>query len=656
MRAAAGDGFVSGIAGIWNLDGRPVDPALLMTIGSTQAHRGPDGEGHWVQGPIGLACQILRVTPQAAREVLPLVDASGMVAVFDGRIDNRDELRSSLRAVDVSADSSDAAHVLAAYVASGDRFVEHLNGDFALALFDPRRHRLLLARDAIGIRPLHYCRVRDTFVFASEIKSLLAHPWVTPGRNDEALADLLLRGECAAGRTFFKDVYTVAPAHLAVVTPERVVTRQYWDFDTSRQERFASFPEYAEAFSDHFARAVRRRLRTSAPAAISVSGGLDSSSVFCVALRESRQAAGVHAPVGLSYMSPEGSPSDEQRFLLDIERAFGVSIDRVAGGVPGVMDHSRDEVWHVEVPLLDALGNRQHGLLRAARQRGARVLLTGHWGDQVLCERSYLIDLARRFKWIQVWKHLNEYPRWYADVVKPGFTRAFFRECVRQHAPRALVAAARRRRTRTRAHPRRVHWYTDAFSQRPAGSGATPDTGPRFHGSIAGRSRPSVHARSIYREVRNSYHVLCMEWNDKAAAMYGLETAFPFLDRDLLSFLAAIPGEMQTWKGIPKALLRQGLQGVVPSPILARREKADFTDLVNEGMERDLPKMVECLRSPGLAIRLGYVNDAGIVGLHDLKGRIAGPDCSVAWSLQDILSLELWLQIFFGRVTETGRC
>ena len=647
---------MSGIAGVWNLDGRPLDPALLLTIGSRQAHRGPDAAGHWTQGPIGLACQILRVTPQSAAEVLPLVDASGVVAVFDGRLDNREELRTALRAPRLSPDSSDAAHVLAAYDAHGDRFAEHLNGDFALGLFDPGRQRLLLARDAIGIKPLHYCRLRETFVFASEIKSLLAHPSVVAGRDDTALADLLLRGECAAGRTFFTDIYSVAPAHLIVLTPDQFVTRQYWDFDTSRQERFASFGEYSEAFTDHFARAVRRRLRTSAAAAVSVSGGLDSSSIFCVALRESRQAAGVAAPHGLSYTSREGSRSDERRFLVDMERAFGISIDRVPVGLPGVMDHSRDELWHVEVPMLDPLGSRQHGLLRAARQHGARVLLTGHWGDQVLCERSYLVDLARRFKWRQVRQHLNEYPRWYTDVESPGFTRAFFRECVRHHAPRPLVDAARRLRARTRPRAAR-RWYTDAFRAHRTGVDTAAAPASAVRANVPHPPRASAHAQSIQRDVRNGYHVLCMEWNAKAAAMYGLEMAFPFLDRDLLSFLAGVPGEVQTWEGIPKAFLRRGLHGVVPEPILARREKADFTDLINEGMERDLPRMVECLRSPGLAVRLGYVNDVAITsGLRDVTGRLAGSDCAVAWSLQDILSLELWLQIFFGTVADTGRC
>jgi asparagine synthase (glutamine-hydrolysing) len=641
---------MSGIAGIWNRDGRRADPEQLSAIGARQAHRGPDGEGHWVRGAVGLTCHILRATPQSLDEVQPLVHPSGAVAVFDGRLDTRGELLAALHAPGLCPESSDAAFVLAAYDAYGDGFVDHLNGDFALALFDPRRERLLLARDAIGIKPLHYCFVRDTFLFASEIKCLLEHPDVSTAPSDDTLADFLIRGGApgTGGRTFFEGIFTVPPSHVAVVTGRGFVTRRYWDFDLDRQVRLGSFGEYAEAFAHHFTVAVRRRLRTSQPAAVSVSGGLDSSSIFCVAQRGSLHAAGVHAPVGLSHMSPEGSPADERRFLLEIERAYGVAINRIPGGFPGVMGQSRNELWHVEAPFLDGLGNRLHVLLQATRERGTRVLLGGQWGDQVLCERGYLVDLTRRFRWKTVWTHLQEYRRWHEDVENPGFTREFRRELIRFHAPATLVAAVKRLRSILRPSAASVRWYTDAFSQRA--------TEPEWRQSIPAQSRGSAHAQSLYREVRNSYHVLCMESNDKAAAMYGLEMAFPFLDRDLLSFLMAVPGDMQTWKGIPKAFLRQGLRHIVPEPILARRGKADFTDLMNEGMERDLSEMTRCLRSPGLAVQWGYVKrDATNTELNRLKGRIGGPDSTVAWTLQELLSLELWLQVFFGADTEKGK-
>jgi asparagine synthase (glutamine-hydrolysing) len=640
---------MSGIAGLWNLDGRPIEPALLAAIGSRQSHRGPDGEGHWIEGSIGLSCQTLGATRQGAGETVPLVHTSGAVAVFDGRLDDRDDLLSSLRAPDLCADSSDAAFVLAAYDSYGDLFVQHLNGDFALGIFDPRRQQLLLARDGIGIKPLHYCLVGDTFVFASEIKSLFAHPHVIAAPNDEALAGFLLRGYeyGTEGRTFFKNVCSVPPAHLAAVTRQRLTTRQYWDFDTSRQVRLGSFAEYSEAFTEHFTRAVRRRLRTSSPAAVSVSGGLDSSSIFCVAQQESRRPAGVRPPIGISHMAPEGSAADERRFLLDIEREYGVAIDRIPGGDPGVMNQARDELWHVEAPFLDALSNRHHDFMRAARQRGVRLLLGGQWGDQVLCDRSYLVDLAMRFKWITLWTHLRELPRWYADVERPGFTRAFLHELLRDHSPRALLAVAKKIRARTKTTMAGAPVYTAAFRQK----GAERTSVKRGRGGSPG----TAHARALYADVRNGYHVLCMESNDKAAAMYGLEMAFPFLDRDLISFLMAIPGEMQTWNGVPKALLRAGLRAAVPASILARCGKADFTDLMNEGIEREHRQVSDCLQSPGLAFAWGYVErDATINELNRLDGRVSGPDGWVAWGLQELVSLELWLQVFFGSSVENG--
>ena len=149
--------------------------------------------------------------------------------MLDGRLDTREELLAVLHPTGLSAESSDAAFVLAAYDAYGEGFVSHLNGDFALALFDPRRGRLLLARDATGIKPLHYCFAGDTFLFASEIKCLLEHPDVSATPSNEMLANFLIRGAtCGTGdRTFFEGIFTLPPSHMAVVTERGFVTRQY---------------------------------------------------------------------------------------------------------------------------------------------------------------------------------------------------------------------------------------------------------------------------------------------------------------------------------------------------------------------------------------------------------------------------------------------
>ncbi len=635
---------MSGLIGIWNLDGRPVEERVLTGMSATLAHRGPDGEGLWIQGATGLACWLLRVTPESATETQPLVHASGTVLVFDGRLDNREELLASLTASPgISPESPDPALVLTAYEAFGERFPEHLNGDFALGLFDPNRRRLLLARDALGIRPLYYSRTCDTFLFASEIKALLAHPRVSPRPHDDVLAALLARVTAPddQGLTFFEGVSSLPPAHMALLTPEGFVTRRYWDFDPTRRTRLGSFQEYAEAFRHYFEQAVRRRLRSAYPVAVSVSGGLDSSAIFCLAETLRRSEPRRLPPLlGISYGAPAGSPSDESAFVSAIERAHGVAIKRIPISM-GFLNGYREAIWHVEVPLVDEQWSNTKRLLHGVHQLGARVLLTGHWGDQMLFDQAYLVDLFRRLAWGQVWAHLEEFGRWNTDVGPGYFRRRFFLDLVKYHAPDVLVPLLRRLRSRaardTPDHP----WYMEAFRNRVRQCARRQTL---IRGPFA-----TAHARSLYQEARSRYHVLSMEWNNKVGSMHGLDMAFPFLDRDLLSFLVGIPGEVQTWNGVPKALLREAMRGVLPDAIARRTWKGDLTHVVNEAMDREYPQLVHCLEENGMAIGLGYVKGEVIrEQLARLKDRIRGPDCCVTWALSDLLGLELWLQVFLG--------
>jgi asparagine synthase (glutamine-hydrolysing) len=626
---------MSGIVGIWNLDGRAIDTALLQRLSAKLAHRGPDGNGIWSQGAAGLASHLLHVTPESVKETQPAIDSTGTVLVFDGRLDNRDDLLAQFPdAVDKGCPDADL--VLASYQAFGDDFVEHLLGDFALGLYDVRRQRLILVRDALGIRPLYYCRCGSTFIFASEIKGILAHPDVFPHPNEDALADYLIGGsQNSSGLTCFAGIYSVRPAHVIIVSSGGLTSRQYWDFQISERTRLRSFQDYVDAFRYHFERAVRRRLRSAGPVAVSLSGGLDSSAIFCLAQTLRRGHADIRPVIGLSYLSPDGSPSDEKAFLAEIERQYSVLVDRVPMGNLGLMDGSTEAVWHVEAPLLDEQWNTTHRFLDRTRQLGARVILTGHWADQVLFDQAYLVDLFRHFSWRQIVRHLREYPRWFTDTPASFFRQQFYRDLIRYHVPERLLPYLRRLRRNNQDRS----WYTPAFRRR-----ARRIT----HQTARYSTFSSLHGRSLYREARSSHHVACMEWDNKVAAMHGLDMAFPFLDRDLLSFLISIPGEFQTWNGVPKALLREGLHGILPQAIARRTWKADFTHLINEGMERDYPHLVERVQRQGQCVEFGYVNkDAVEHELARLRTQLRGTAES-AWSLSDLLGLELWLQVFFG--------
>ena len=634
---------MSGIAGVFSLDARPADDVLLARLSATLRHRGPDGEGRRVAGPAGFAWQHLWVTPEDAGALEPLVGRSGAMLVLDGRLDNRDEL---LPALELPRETSDAGCVLAAYETWGEGFAERLNGDFALAVFDPRQSRLLLARDAIGLRPLYYHQSERFIAFASEIKALLAHPQIPARPDDEGLADYLLVGSRPVDRpdvTCFSGISAVVPAHLVMFTPDRRTARRYWDFDRGRALRLGSYGEYVEAFRERFAEAVRRRTRAVHPVTVSVSGGLDSSSIFCQA-EQLRRAGRAEGPgvIGIAYTGAEGTAADEQRYLRDIEQAYGVSIERFPiEPLVGVVKGAEDQVRAIEAPFMDYVWGVTREVQVRARAAGARVLLTGQWGDQFLFSSAYLADLFRRLDLREIRRHTRAYQRYFGADETRTLGRQMLLDVARHYVPGAvapLLKALRRAIVRTeRPRP----WFADGFRRRALRSANHPASfGDGFH---------SIHARALYLEARSTYHVHCMEWNNKIAALHGLETAFPFLDRDLIAFLMAVPGEIQNRDGVPRALLRDAMAGILPEPVRERTWKADFTDAANSGTGQDLGLVSARLARGSLAARMGYLDERRLAAeLPGLAAELEGPECLATWDLTDLFALEVWLGVFFG--------
>ena len=213
---------MSGIAVIWNRDGRPVDGAQIVRMTELMKHRGPDGERHWRRGPVAIGHCALNTTPEALADQQPLIDeAAGLCITFDGRIDNREELKTLL---DINGSDlisvSDPRLVLAAYRKWGEACPEHLLGDFAFAIWDERQRRLFCARDFLGVRPLFYALVGDTFVCASEVRTLFALPGLKREPNLAVLAARLLRQCIEFDDTLYMGVSRLPLAHCLTVTDD----------------------------------------------------------------------------------------------------------------------------------------------------------------------------------------------------------------------------------------------------------------------------------------------------------------------------------------------------------------------------------------------------------------------------------------------------
>ncbi len=217
---------MSGIAGVFRLDGSPVEMGLLQRMGQQMAYLGPDGEGLWSRGPVGLAHRKLVATPEAEEERQPITLEDGRLAiVWDGRVDNRQELLSSLgRAFPVDASISDPCLALWAYRRWGEGCVQHLVGDYAFALWDGGRRALFCARDPMGIRPLYYHHGQDCFVLASDVRSVIAGAGLTPELEPLKVALYLMGRLNEAERTFFKGVFQVPPG-TGLWSPAKVCER-----------------------------------------------------------------------------------------------------------------------------------------------------------------------------------------------------------------------------------------------------------------------------------------------------------------------------------------------------------------------------------------------------------------------------------------------
>ena len=578
---------MSGIFGYWLFDRRaPLPPTRLNCVARTNR---PANTNHSssTYGPITLAgkspsCSHGGGAP-ASRDFV------GTACVFDGRLDNRDELLLMLDGHPlVRPQCDDADLVMAAYQRFGDTFVKHLDGDFSIGVFDGRLNQLLLARDRLGVRPLCYSRTDGAFLFASNAKAILASPGIEAVPDDAMLADFILsfRSSDLESHTFFEGVQSLPAGHLLVVTPTSATLHRYLDFDTRRKLRLSGWPDYVDAFHHLFAESVRRRLRSATPVAITVSGGLDSAYIFCVAQALLRNAE-AHCPGirGFNYAGQAGTPSDEEVFVRLLEEACGAPIERIPERL-GFMQVAADDVWCAESPIVEGLACQAHAGFGTMRAAGAGRLLTGHWGDQFLFDSDYLLDLFRAGRWWLLKQHLRGW-----GITAPRIAARFARSVAADNLPPSLKVVVRESRPGAAWNS---PWFTIPF-RRLLRERAT-------HAPASRRSGTS-HAHAMYRQSRMPYHVQCMEWNNRTAAAQDIDIAFPYLDADLVEFLMAIPGDVQMRGGVPRGLMRAAMRRVTPDAIPDRHTKGEFTHLANATIEHDFDAITRLLNPSALSVQ-----------------------------------------------------
>jgi asparagine synthase (glutamine-hydrolysing) len=630
---------VSGLVALFHLDGRPAEPSVLEQLSAPLKHRAVDGQKLWISGSAGLAFQHFRTTPESTTEVQPPGCPPQMAICFDGRLDDRDDLRERLppgRLRDEPA-TPDAALALAAYLHFGESFPRELKGDFAIALFDGTEQKLVLARDVMGIRPLHYCKARNTFLAASEIKAILAYPGFDARPDDDGLADLLLEGDWYERRiTCFKDVFRVVPCHMIVVTAKEQRVVQYFDFDASRQLRYGSIGEYAEALRALFEQAVRRRLRSSHSVGVMVSGGLDSSAILCQASLLKRAGAPMQDCVGAAMTFSRGTTADEEHFLDDIETAYHLRIQRLR---VASLRFPEDFLCHTEVPRFH--WDTVFDCMSLAGNLGCRIVINGNYGDQMMHSDVHLVELARRLRYFQFRREFAALAASMADV-EPFALKQHFREALLRDLTPCFLKPMARRLDGILRPDQRPSWYSEGFRRRA------------FH-RRAKQWRPrgnffSRQGSSCYGLATSAHYLNLREESSKISAARGFEEAYPFLDGDLVEFVMAIPAEIVNWQGRSKGLFREAMRGVLPESIRERNWKADFTFLPNDAAANGYPRFQAYLEPGCSAVEFGYLDPVVLQSEFSAhKAKLTPKLCAPSDRVIGTVALELWLRSYFQK-------
>jgi asparagine synthase (glutamine-hydrolysing) len=634
---------VSGIVGLLQHDGRPVDQTAIEAMLAATAHRGPDGSRLWHGGRIAVGCNRLATSSRSDADA-PLAERD-LVLAADARLDNRDALARTLGLAERSP--GDGALILAAYRRWGEDCLRHLLGDFAFAIWDAGRQTLFCARDHFGVKPFYYHAGARAFAFASETKALFALDLVPRRIDERRIADYLVGLIEDPASTIHADVACLPPRHSLKVTQAGVTTQPYWQVEPGAPPEGNAADELRAIFAE----AVRCRLEGDDPIGAMLSGGLDSSSIACLAapmLSEEKRGR----PRTFSLVFDE-TPAWNERPFIEAVLAKG-------GFDPLFIDCDDYDPFADADGLLDEQGGVflatglavTRRLYRAAAAEGVRVLLDGHGGDEVISHgHGRLHELARAGRWLKLWREA-------AGASGTGARRsrvfdAYFKRYgpVRslRHVRRAAARAIGRSKPSTGG---RANWIRLVAPD----LAARTDLAERSHAARAAEAAASGDEQTRHAwllaapRVGRSFAVL-----DHVAAAAGIEPRYPFWDKRLVEFCLSLPSDEKLRDGWSRSILRRAMEGILPASIQWRRDKLDFGPHIVRGMlgaNRDLLDRIIRGRDGDL----GAFVDRGEAALAYERilanpGGADGRDVQAVWRTT---MLALWLSREGGRSTRVA--
>lgn len=626
---------INGIA-LSKRSGQRVDAGVLARMRDVIAHRGPDDEGLFIDGPVGLGHRRLSIVDVASGHQ-PMTNEDGTLHItYNGEIYNHADYRAELEARGhVYRTHCDTETILHLYEEHGADCVQHLRGMFAFAIWDQLRRELFIARDRLGVKPLYYFHSDDgSLYFGSEIKTLFAANALKAEINFAALPDYLANHSTSGEETLFCGVKRLLPGHTLRWCDGQVDIKRYWDVSFARSKPSGrSDQDYIDEWSELFRKAVRLRLMADVPLGMFLSGGIDSSAIAAV------MSGMVSEPIKTFSVAFKEREANELEYARLISTSFKTNHHEIVVSPEDFFSALPRLIWHEDEPLAHPSSVALYFVSQLAAKH-VKVVLTGEGSDELLAGyaryRKTILNLALGAR--------------YHGAMPDGIRNAVRNRI--EGLPRGSKMRQKLLRTFLSLEPDIESIYFDNFSvfsrslqsdlltAETRGRTGAIDPYAGVRNLLAQTDAESPLDRLLYADIKTYLHELLMK-QDQMSMAASIESRVPFLDHKLVEFTSSLPERLKLRGWTTKYVLRKSMKGVLPETILSR-PKMGFPVPIGKWFRGEFRSVVSEYVLSGRSLERGIFQEDFVrclVARHD-----AGEDHSERlWSL---VNFELWQRRF----------
>jgi asparagine synthase (glutamine-hydrolysing) len=595
------------------------DKKIIKKMADVIKHRGPDGEGFYINKSVSLGHRRLSIIDLKKGQQPIYNENKDVVIIFNGEIYNFQEIKPVLEKNGHHfITNSDTEVIVHSYEEYGFECLKHFNGMFAFCIYDQKKDLLFMARDRFGIKPFYYYWKNEYFVFASEIKALLANPHVKTKPNDKIIYNYLINNQIPEGQeeTFFTDIKKLMPGHYAIFSDHKLRIKKYYSIRninnkiTDTRIDKVSIDNYRKLLVD----SVRLRLISDVPVGSCLSGGLDSSAIVAVIdeLLKHKCKEGVSVSHKLNCFSAvyQDKSCDERKYIKAAVKNKRASVHHVFPDANGFFRNLKTLVYHQDEPTETMSVYAQYCVMKLAKGK-VRVLLDGQGSDESVAGyipyyRHFFLDMLKQ----------KQYFLFIKEVL---FSLNYIRDLILSFVCLNL------------SEKKSVSLFTGQYKVKQ---------------SYIKDSMLSLAERQLKDFNQNLPKVL--RYEDRNSMAHSIESRLPFLDYRLVEYSFSIPESLKLRNGWTKYILRQACNNILDPMIKYRKNKFGFPVPDYYWLIQNKKKIKRIINS-SLFKERPYFNYQEIIKTFDLmcKDKKYHNYSSVFWR---IINLELWLQIFFNKI------